>query len=196
VSESANQAVIHHSKHYATMLNVLQKATQQLKDEWQALGYEILMEADVVGWLFHFLVTQPEVQQEVHLDTRVCNAKGRFDLAIGPIKTRANKPCIQPKCVIEVKIFPRIGVTEQQHRVHYKHILDDDLLKLSELDPTIEFCAMLMVDGRGYLEGTYQDNNRKEYLIRRRNQIAPRVHVFIIRLVDGSWQDEHSAPSP
>lgn len=178
------------------MLNVFRNVLNRLKSECLALGYEMLLEADVSGWLFHLFLTQPEVNpQQIHLDTRVCNADGRFDIAVGPLQTMANgRPCIHPQLVAEVKIFPRIGFTDQQHRVHYEHILNDDLPKLGGLDPAIEFRTALIVDGRGYLEGTYQGYNRREYLINRRNEVASGVHVFIVRLVNGNWQIEHEAP--
>lgn len=178
------------------MLKTFQKVLEKFKDECLALGYEMLLEADVSGWLFHLLLTQPEVnKQQIHLDTRVCNADGRFDIAIGPLQTIANRrPCINPRLVVEVKIFPRIGFTDQQHRVHYEHILNDDLPKLGRLDSTIELRAALIVDGRGYLGGTYQGYNRHEYLINRRNEGASKVHVFIIGLIDGNWQIGHEAP--
>lgn len=178
------------------MLKVFQQVLERLKDECLALGYEMLLEADVSGWLFHLLLTQPEVnKQQIHLDTRVCKADGRFDVAIGPLQTIASgRPCINPQLVVEVKIFPRIGFTDQQHRVHYEHILNDDLPKLGRLDSAIELRAVLIVDGRGYLEGTYQGSNRREYLIKKRNEVASGVHVFIIRLIDGNWQIEHQVP--
>lgn len=175
------------------MLNVLQKVVQRFKDECLALGYEMLLEADVCGWLFHLLLTQPKVNpQQIHLDTRVCNAKGRFDIAIGPLQTGAKgRPCVKPQFVLEVKIFPRLGFTAQQHRVHYEHILNVDLPKLGRLDSTIELRASLVLDGRGYLEGIYQGYNRRDYLINKRNQVASGVHMFIIRLTDGDWHIDH-----
>lgn len=178
------------------MLNLFHKVIHRLKDECVERGYEILLEADVSGWLFHLLLTQPEINaQHIHLDTRVCDADGRFDIAIGPLRTGPNgRPCIKPQFVLEVKIFPRLGFTNQQHRVHYEHILNDDLRKLGQLDSTIGLRAALILDGRGYLEGTYQDQNRRVYLINKRNQIAPGVHVFIIRFANDSWHVEHEAP--
>jgi len=175
------------------MLNVFQNILQRVKNECLASGYEMLLEADVSGWLFHLLLTQPEVNlQHVHLDTRVFNADGKFDIAIGPVHTGANgRPCIQPKFVAEVKIFPRIGFTDQQHRVHYEHILNNDLPKLGRLDSAIGLRVALIVDGRGYLEGTYHDHNRRDYLINMRNQLAPGVHMFIVHLADGDWQIKH-----
>lgn len=178
------------------MLKVFQKVLQRLKDKCLALGYEMLLEADVSGWLFHLFLTQPKVNWlQIHLDTRICNAKGFFDVVIGPLQTIANgRPCVNPQLVIEVKIFPIIGFTDQQHRVHYEHILNDDFPKLGRLDSTIELCAALIMDGRGYLEGTYQGCNRREHLIKIRNKVASGVHVFIMRLTDGNWQIEHEAP--
>jgi len=174
------------------MLNVLQKVIQQFKDGCLEQGCEMLLEADVCGWLFHLFLMEPEIKPEqIHLDTRVCNAEGRFDIAIGPFQTGAKgRPCIKPQIVVEVKIFPRIGFTDQQHRVHYEHVLDDDLRKLGELPTTIGLRAALIVDGRGYLKGNYENRNRKEFMIERRNRIASGVNLFIIHLADGHWHIE------
>lgn len=178
------------------MLNSLRQVLQRFRDECLELGYEMLLEADVSGWLFHFLVGQPGIDpKQIHLDTRVYNAKGRFDIAIGPPRIgEKGRPHVNPKSVLEVKIFPRFGFTDQQHRVHYEHILNDDLRKLGELDPEIGHRAALVVDGRGYLRGKYKERNRREYMIERRNQIASGVHLFILHLTDGHWQIDHVPP--
>jgi|GEM_PF-1683623 len=178
------------------MLHVLQKVLKQFKDKCLEQGFEIILEADVCGWLFHFLVRQPECEpHQIHLDTRVCNTKGRFDIVIGSLRSGADgRPCVHPKFVIEVKIFPRLGFTDQQHRVHYEHVLNDDLRKLGEVEPATGFRAALIVDGRGYLQGTYKEYNRRDYMIERRNQIASGVHLFIVHLADGHWQIIHEAP--
>ncbi|MBA7664634.1 hypothetical protein ES703_72695 [subsurface metagenome] len=178
------------------MLNTFENILQRLKNECLASGYEMLLEADVSGWLFHLLLTQPEVNpQQIHLGARICNADGRFDVVIGPIHTETDKrPCIQPQLVAEVKIFPRIGFTGPQHRVHYEDILNKDLPKLGKLNPAIELRTALIMDGRGYLQGTYQGYNRREYLIKRRNDIAPGAHVFILHFTDNNWQIEHEPP--
>lgn len=178
------------------MLNTFKNVLQRLKNDCLASGYEMLLEADVSGWLFHLLLTQPEVNpQQIHLDTRICNADGRFDIVIGPVHMGADKrPCIEPQLVAEVKIFPRIGFTGPQHRVHYEYILNEDLPKLGRLNPTSQLCTALIMDGRGYLQGTYQGYNRREYLIKRRNDIAPAAHIFILHLTDNNWQIEHKPP--
>jgi hypothetical protein len=170
---------------------------KRLINECLSKGYEVTLEADVSGWLFHLFLTQPEINlQQIRLNTRVCNVNRLFfDIAIGPLQIIANRrPCINPQLVVEIKIFPRIGFTNQQCSVHYKHILNDDLPKLGRLDRAIKLRTALIIDGRGYLEGAYKGYNRREYLINRRNEVASGVHVFIVSLSDGKWQIKHEAP--
>ncbi len=178
------------------MLNLFHKVLHRFKDEALASGYEMLLEADVSGWLFYLLLTQPGITpQQIHLDTRICNADGRFDIAIGPLHSAWNeRPCIQPEAAVEVKVFPRIGFTAQQHRVHYVSVLERDLPKLGVLEPDVGLCAAMLLDGAGYLEGTYHSHNRREFLIRQRDRVAPRAHLFIVRLVNQTWQIGHEAP--
>jgi len=178
------------------MLNTFKNVLQRLKNECLASGYEMLLEADLSHWLFHLLLTQPEVSpQQIHSDTRICNINGRFDIVIGPLHMETDKrPCVQPQLVAELKIFPRIGFTDQAHRVHYKHILNDDIPKLGRLNPAIQLRTALIVDGRGYLQGTYQGYNRWDYLIKKRNDIASGVHVFMMHFADNNWHIEHELP--
>lgn len=178
------------------MLDVLQRVIERFRNECLVLHYEVILEADVSGWLFYLLMMEVEVNpRELHLDTRVCAADGRYDVAVGPLRTGADgRPCVQPQLVIEVKIFPRLGFTDQQHRVHYEHVLNDDLPKLGRLDPAVAVRAALVVDGRGYLKGTYHGQNRREHLLSVRNRVAPGAHVFMMRLADGGWGVEHEAP--
>ncbi len=178
------------------MLEIFKKVIDRFKDDCLVAGYEPLLEADISGWLFHLFLTSSELDStEVHLDTRVCNADGRFDIAIGPMNIGASeRPCVKAHSVIEVKIFPRIGFTDQQHRVHYEHILNDDLRKLGTLKPSTGFYSALIFDGRRYLEGSYKGKNRRKYLINRRDQIAPSAHIFIIHPEGSSWYIDHEPP--
>jgi len=178
------------------MLSVFQNVLRSFVAESLEKGYEMLLEADVMGWIFHILLTQPSISPgEVHLSTRVLHSTGFFDLVIGQIQTlEAGRPCIRPELVVEAKIFPRIGFTDQQHRVHFEHILNDDLRKLGTLSREIKLTE-LIVDGRGYLSGTYRDQNRLKYLINKRDEVAPSVHLFIIHRVEGRWKIAHEAPT-
>jgi hypothetical protein len=177
------------------MLKTLHDTLDNLDRLCLSTGYELLLEADVVGWLFHLLLTQPTIDpKEIHLDTRVCNADPgkRFDVAAGALRPRLQgRPCVEPRLVVEVKIFPRIGFTDQQHRVHYEHVLHDDLPKLGSLGPSVECRASLLVDGRGYLDGTYQGRNRRDTVLGTRDEIAPGVHLFLLRhKTDRNWRLE------
>ena len=179
------------------MLEVLRRTIHRLKHDILDRGYQPILEADINGWLFHFLAGDESVEiHELHSDTRVCGASGFFDLAIGPFGEAADgRPCITPRLVVEIKFFPESGFTPQQHRVHYEHILDDDLRKLGELAADVECAASLAVDGKGYLAGTYHRENRRDVLVRKRNEVAPKAHLFVISKVGGSWEVEHIAPN-
>lgn len=178
------------------MLETFKKVIDRFKNDCLLAGYEPLLEADVSAWLFHLFVTSSELDPtKVHLDTRVYNADGRFDIAVGPLKIGVSgRPCVEAHSIIEVKIFPRIGFTDQQHRVHYEHILNDDLRKLGTLKLGIGFYSTLIFDGRRYLEGSYKGKNRREYLISRRDEIAPSAHIFIIRPEGSNWYIAHKPP--
>jgi hypothetical protein len=178
------------------MLETFSKVINRFRNDCLVAGYEPLLEADVSGWLFHLLLTSPDLDPvEVHLDTRVYNADGRFDIAIGPLKIGTNgKPCVEAHSVLEIKVFPRTGFTNQQHREHYEHILKDDLRKLGTLELHGGFCSSLILDGRGYLTGSYKGENRREFLVSRRNKIAPQAHIFIIRLEGDDWYVDHESP--
>jgi hypothetical protein len=60
--------------------------------------------------------------------------------------------------------------------------------------PGIGFYSTLIFDGRRYPEGSYRGKNRREYLITRRDEIAPPAHVFIIHPKGGNWYIDHEPP--
>jgi len=65
-------------------------ALSQLCEAWNATRFVPLLEADVVGYLYHLLLMQSEGDaSRWHLDTRVRGAevKDKFDLVFGPISS-------------------------------------------------------------------------------------------------------------
>jgi len=178
------------------MLETFKIILKRFKEEGLMMGYEMLLEADACGWLFHLLLMQPGInKKEIHLDTRVCETRGRFDLVIGPINKTPmrGRPCVNPRFVVEVKLFPRIGFTGQQYKKRYERIINEDLPKLGKLDLPVS--ASLIIDGCRYLEGTYEGCNRYDYLVKIRNKIAPKAHIFMIHLIDDdNWRIDHKAP--
>ena len=181
------------------MLDIFQKALNRLRDECLVTGYELLLEADVVGWLFHILLTEPGVEpKDVHLSARLSEAQGFFfDIAVGAIESASGKrPAVSARLAVEVKLFPRIGFTDQQHREHFDKVINKDLPKLGSIRDSAEVRASLLVDAAGYLNGRYAGENRKEVVIRTRDKVAPGAHVFIVQLQDNQWEVEHTPPPP
>lgn len=178
------------------MLGTFQRILDRFRNECLASGYLALLEADVSGWLFHLFLIDPTVKADVHLDTRVCNSDGRFDLVVGELQfPETERPCISPQLVVEIKLFPKIGFTGSQNDRHYKEVLERDIPKLGKLKTAIECRATLIVDGCGYLEGPYQTRNRRKQLISHRDKVAPGVHIFIVRLHNDNWLVEHESPT-
>ena len=178
------------------LIEIFQDVLRKLCNECLAKGYEILLEADLAGWLFHLFLLEPEIHHNhLHMNARLKNAYGFCDIAIGPVETSgAVRPYTNPGLVIEMKLFPRLGFTNQQHYVHYLHILKDGLPKLGNQDLSCGYRAAVIMDGVRYLDGKYQGNNRKIFLVKKRNQIAPRTHLFLIRLIEGNWDIEYIKP--
>jgi hypothetical protein len=174
------------------MLKALNSILGQLCNECNSKQYDFILEADASGWLFHLFLSDPTINpNQVHLDTRVAGAHGRYDLVIGPTTFDTARPSISPQLVVEVKVFPRVGFTDQQHRVHYEHVLEDDLRKLGQLSPSMECRAEVLIDGCDYLCGQYSKQNRLQHLIGVRNKIATGAHIFLLTFSNGIWQLQH-----
>lgn len=107
------------------------------------------------------------------------NKNEKFDIVIDKVRRRNedNKRIIEPQVIIEVKVFP-IDFTDQQHRVHFKHVINDDLRKLSEVKCDNKF--ELLFDERGYLEGKYSGNKRIEVINKDRDEKTPETKIFVI----------------
>jgi hypothetical protein len=112
-----------------------------------------ILEADVVGYLYHLWICKVGDGSKVHLDTRVCGLEDhRFDFVVGDVNYLGERPCIKPELIIEVKSFP-IGFTGPQHRVHYYHVIEDDVPKLGKLKEPSDDRYILLFDEDNYLKG-------------------------------------------
>lgn len=172
------------------MLTMLETVLRRMCSEFTQHDYHFLVEADACGWLFHLLLLEPSLAvNQVHLDTRVHGAmkNAKYDLAIGPVLYSDHRPSIDPSLVVEVKIFPESGFTDQQNRVHYEHVLNDDLIKLALLAGIVPDRVELLVDGCEYLRGRYAGQQRLDYLKLARDRVAPGVQIFLLRLQSDEW---------
>lgn len=175
------------------MLNALTGSLQALADECLNGGFEALLEADVSGWLFHFLLARPAITAgKLHLQSRVVGVEGFIDVAHGQIDCDSQaRPAVRPDLALELKLFPRIGFTSQQHRVHFEHVLHDDLQKLGQVKLPACVCAEVLVDGYGYLQGKYSGTNRLAVVTRTRNAVCPGSHILVVELSGGAWGVRH-----
>jgi hypothetical protein len=74
--------------------------------------FKPLLEADVLGYLYHLWASKLNIADKLHLDARICAApRQRFDFVIGEMDHNAKRPCIRPELVVEVKSFPRHDTT-------------------------------------------------------------------------------------
>lgn len=155
-------------------------------------GYEFLLKADVSGWLFHHLVNNQMFKfYQIHLDTRVGLENLKIDLTIGNINYNNGRlPFISAQLLAEVKLFPRIGYTDTQHKRLYLDIIEKDLPKLSTYSDGKRALYQIIVDSAGYLNGKYKKENRLRFLIQERNRIVPSAILIIIKLVNGIWKHE------
>lgn len=150
-------------------------------------SYAPILEADVAGFLYHLMIKQGICPiNKIHLDTRIIGSQDnneRFDLVIGNIEQQNDKrPAISPEAVIEIKMFPN-GFTSQAHRIHFDHILKDDLRKLGNISNTQSETVEFIFDEFNYLGGNYDGQNRKEVIINTRNKISPKTYlIFAIKI--------------
>ena len=80
-----------------------------------------------------------------------------------------------------MKIGETILCSDQQHRVHFLHEIDDDIQELERisLSNAGEQTIKLLYDERDYLSGVYNEQNRLKYLVSQRNLTAPTAEIII-----------------
>lgn len=145
----------------------LKTCLQTLSQSYNYRCFIPILEADVVGYLYHLWVLQYGMLDKVHLETRLCvTPNDKFDFVLGEVDYSEIKPCIKrPKLVIEVKSFP-IGFPDPQHRVHWNHVIEDDIPKLAKIKEPLTQRYILLFDEDDYLKGLYRAMNisKLEYI--------------------------------
>lgn len=80
-----------------------------LMNDYEKGKFVPILEADVIGYIYHLWLRKFGNAQNVHLDTRICKIpQHRFDFVVGKVEDRnVPKPCVpNPQLVIEIKTFP------------------------------------------------------------------------------------------
>jgi len=160
---------------------------QMLSQDYASGKFVPILEADVVGYLYHLWISKFGDAKKVHLDTRICIAPNqKFDFVIGEVEYGVERPCIRkPEIVIEVKSFP-LGFTDQQHGAHYSNVMEDDIPKLAELKEPLENRYILLFDEANYLERFDATSNKPKLnrIIQVRDKLDPRIKIIHVKRVN------------
>jgi hypothetical protein len=132
---------------------IIKELLENLSRDYANSKFIPILEADVTGYLYYLWVSKIGDASRVHLDTRICGLENsKFDFVVGDVNLQAERPCIKPELVIEIKSFPT-GFTNQQHRVHYFHVIENDIPKLGKLNKPLGDRYILLFDEDNYLKG-------------------------------------------
>jgi hypothetical protein len=133
---------------------IINELLQMLSQDYANGKFVPILEADVVGYLYHLWISKFGDARKVHLDTRICIAPNqKFDFVIGEVEYGAERPCIRkPEIVIEVKSLP-LGFTSSQCEKRYLQVIEKDIPKLAELKEPLDNRYILLFDEANYLKG-------------------------------------------
>lgn len=161
-------------------LKAIAEVMDNLCSRYNSGEFVPLLEADIAGYLYHVLPTQKLIDLvRIHLDSRAIGAERnqKFDIVLGPIEIREDgRPAVRAQVVIEIKSFPR-GFTDPQHRVHFEHVLNNDLPKLSRVPCPLK--VEVLFDEVGYLKGLYQGKRRVEVIIEKRRTYDANINILL-----------------
>ena len=168
---------------------IIEELLQTLSQDYTSGIFVPILEADVVGYLYHLWILRFGSASRVHLDTRVCvNPNKKFDFVIGEVDYHGKRPCIgKPEFVIEVKSFPS-GFTDQQHRVHYFHIIENDIPKLANMKEPSNNRYILLFDEDDYLKGfdTASKTSRISWIMQVRDELDSRIKIVHVKKIGKS----------
>jgi len=162
----------------------IKQILESLCRDYNAKMFAPILEADIAAYMYHLWIVQFGNAATLHLDTRVYQKlDSKFDFVVGKLDYGAGKPCItQPELVAELKAFP-YGFSDQQHRVHYFHVVDDDLPKLQCLKSPVNSRYEILFDEDDYLRGLDKNSqsSRIERLIKRRNELDREIILAYLK---------------
>ena len=174
------------------ILAEIEAAVREMCDLEERGEYRPFLEADLSAFLFHLFLKNSFCDLgRVHLDTRVIGAQNDntfFDIVIGEVQPRHDgRPAISPETIIEIKMFP-CGFTDQEHRVHFEHILNNDLRKLGSFTAQTATTIEFIFDHVDYLSGIYSGKIRESVIVKKRDSIAPATKLVFARKIAGNWR--------
>ena len=164
----------------------IEELLQKLSLDYTNGNFVPILEADIVGYLYHLWISNFGSASRVHIDTRVCASPDRrFDFVIGEVNYHHKRPCVgEPELVIEVKSFP-FGFTDQQHRVHYRHVIEDDIPKLANMKEPTDNRYILLFDEDDYLKrfDTASKTSRISRIMQVRDELDSRIKIVHVKKI-------------
>jgi len=159
-------------------MNDIRQILESMCRDYNAKMFAPILEADIAAYMYHLWIAQFGNAASLHLDTRIYQKlDSKFDFVVGKLDYNVGKPCItQPELVAEMKAFP-YSFSDQQHRVHYFHVIEDDLPKLQSLKNPVDSRYEILFDEDDYLRGIDMNakSSRIERLIKRRNEVDSKI---------------------
>lgn len=163
---------------------MIDELLRALSEDYGSGRFAPILEADIVGYLYHLLVSKHGNAGEVHINTRICGlVDKKFDLVVGGVSYRAKRPCIaKPRLVVEVKSFPR-GFTSSQCERRYRAVIGNDLPKLAKLEEPLDGRCALLFDEENYLIGfdSLRCSSRIRGIVEHRNNLDSRIKIIYMR---------------
>jgi hypothetical protein len=170
---------------------IINELLQMLSQDYANGKFVPILEADVVGYLYHLWISKFGDAKKVHLDTRICAVPNqKFDFVIGEVEYGAERPCIRkPEIVIEVKSFSS-GFTSSQRRIRYSKVEEHDIPKLAELKEPLDNRYILLFDEANYLKklDTKSRMSKLNTIIQARNERDPKIKIIYVERVDKHLQ--------
>ena len=165
---------------------IVDELLQILSQDYVNGRFVPILEADIVGYLYHLWISKFGDARKIHLGTRICSAPNqKFDFVIGEVEYSAKRPCIgKPELIIEVKSFP-IGFTNPQYRVRYSNVMKDDIPKLANLKEPSDNRYILLFDEVNYLErfDTISKTPKLNRIIQIRDKLDPKIKIIHVKRV-------------
>ncbi|GAB6181732.1 hypothetical protein JCM14036_30510 [Desulfotomaculum defluvii] len=178
------------------MLDKLNQAFNNLKNECEKGIFNPILEDDFVARIYHHLLTDNKellnklfVKTRILKDIEVLPSNNKYDLVIGERVSTNGTVYVKPCLVAEFKIFPE-GFSPQQRSKRRDHVIED-INKLNAVNKAFNKPCVYVIclfDAVGWLLG-YNQNDEKRRLqrfIEYRDKVNTSIKIIGVIAVDSN----------